>query len=324
MCMAKSDCMLAIVWLLKSRGRITAKELADILEISVRSVYRYIDSLCASGVPIDAESGHEGGYSLPPSYVDVPLFFTTEEKTALAHSALFAKKGGYPFTTALTAALRKIEYYSTQDQLTELSMHLSGLHVVSTADHSSYKRILGNLEQAIADGQTVIITYCKPKEYTHVARNIDPYSLIHWRDRWYVIAYYHLRNEIRTFRVDRISDYKQTSITFTRPEWFSANEFFAAHQMTTTTGTSKLKRVLLTGHLDAIDDLSKHWFMGQRSVSQLSYQALYLIEEEAMVSYVPHILLSFGKSIRIVEPESLKLRMTNLALELSEYYQHIH
>jgi predicted DNA-binding transcriptional regulator YafY len=321
--MAKSDCMLAIVWLLKSRGRMTANELADILEISVRSVYRYVDSLCASGVPVEAESGHEGGYSLPSQYEGVPLFFTTEEKTALKHSTFFAQKAGYPLTNALTSALRKIEYYSTQEQLDELSVRLTGLHIVSNEDHSVYKRTLLDLEQAIAYGQTVIITYYKPKEDTGVVREIDPYSLIHWRGRWYVVAYCHLRQEIRTFRVDRIAEYKQTSITFTRPEGFSASEFFASHQMTTTTVQSKLIQVLLRGHSDAIEDLSKHWFMGPRSVSQLSHQALYLIEEEAIVSYVPHILLSYGRSIRIVEPESLKQRMIQLALELANYYQHV-
>lgn len=46
--MAKSDSMLAIVWVFRSRGRMTAKEIAETLEISVRSVYRYVDALCAS------------------------------------------------------------------------------------------------------------------------------------------------------------------------------------------------------------------------------------------------------------------------------------
>lgn len=322
--MAKSDCMLAIVWLLKSRGRMTAKDLAEILEISVRSVYRYVDSLCASGVPVEAESGHEGGYTLPLTYDDVPLFFTTEEKTALAHSALFAQKAGYPFTAALTSALRKIEYYSTPDQSEEISMRSNGLHVVTHADHSAYKSALIDLERAITHGHSVIITYRKPKEDTEVVREIDPYGLIHWRDRWYVVAHCHLRQDTRTFRVDRIAEYKQTSATFTRPEGFSASDFFVTHQMATTASTDKLMQVLLTGDQDSIDDLSKHWFMGPRLVTKSPHQALYLIEEETTASYVPHILLPFGRSLRIVEPDSLKQRLVGLALELANYYDHVH
>lgn len=322
--MAKSDCMLAIVWLLRSRGRMTAKELAETLEISVRSVYRYVDSLCASGVPIEAESGHEGGYRLPLSYESVPLFFTTEERTALAHSALFAQKAGYPFTTALTSALRKIEYYSTEEQLEDVSLHLNGLHVVATADHSAYRSALVDLERAIASGQTARIAYRKAKGETDVIRVIDPYGLIHWRDRWYVVAHCHLRQDIRTFRVDRISEYVQTAANFMRPEGFSVSDFFSAHQMTTTTSTDKLKRVLLVGDNDAIDDLAKHWFTGPRLVTQSSNEALFLIEEETLGSYIPHILLPFGRSVCIVEPDSLRQRMVELVLELATYYQDVH
>lgn len=63
----KADNMLSILWLLRTRGRVTAKQLAESLEIHVRSVYRYIDALCASGVPIVAEAGPNGGYSLLPT-----------------------------------------------------------------------------------------------------------------------------------------------------------------------------------------------------------------------------------------------------------------
>ncbi|WAH36259.1 helix-turn-helix transcriptional regulator [Alicyclobacillus dauci] len=242
--MAKSDCMLAIVWLLRSRGRMTAKELAETLESSVRSVYRYVDSLCASGVPIEAESGREGGYRLPISYESAPLFFTAEERTALAHSAVFAQKAGYPFTAELTGALRKIEYYSTPAQLEDVALHSNGLHVMATVDHSTYKNTLADLERAIANGITVQITYRKAKGQTHVVREVDPYGLVHWRDRWYVVGYCHLRVEVRNFRVDRISEYFETSFNFTRPEGFSASDFFAAKQINATTTADKLDRVL--------------------------------------------------------------------------------
>lgn len=322
--MAKSDCMLAIVWLLKSRGRMTAKELADTLEISVRSVYRYVDSLCASGVPIQAESGHEGGYQLAKAYQSVPLFFTSEERTALAHSALFAQQAGYPFTTALTSALQKIEYYSTADQNKDVILHAHGVNVVASADHSAYRSILADLEQASAYRQTVTISYKKAKGEHDVVRQIDPYGLINWRDRWYVVAYCHLRQEIRIFRIDRISQHTPTSANFLRPDGFSAGDFFSAHQIRTTLETDKLRRVLLSGDSDAIDELTKHWFLGPRLVTKSNNEALFLIEENGVTSYVAHLLLPYGRSVKISEPTSLKEHMVELLSKLVTHYQDLH
>ena len=62
--MSKNDNMLAILWMLSSDKKITAKQIAEKLELNIRTVYRYIDSLSVSGVPIISDSGHNGGYSL--------------------------------------------------------------------------------------------------------------------------------------------------------------------------------------------------------------------------------------------------------------------
>lgn len=78
--MSKADHMLSIIWLLKTRNKMTAKQLAEALEINIRSVYRYIDSLCSSGVPIVAESGHNGGYSILKQFKESPLIFHLESK----------------------------------------------------------------------------------------------------------------------------------------------------------------------------------------------------------------------------------------------------
>jgi predicted DNA-binding transcriptional regulator YafY len=111
--MSKADNMLAILWLLNTRRRMTAREIADTLEIHIRTVYRYIDGLCASGVPIEAEAGHDGGYRLPVHFRDIPLFFDMEEQKALVHAAVFARQAGYPFGEALDRAITKIERYAS-------------------------------------------------------------------------------------------------------------------------------------------------------------------------------------------------------------------
>lgn len=72
--------MLAILWMLNSGVKMTAKQISEKLEINIRTVYRYIDALSASGVPIISDTGHNGGYSLLNNFIRAPLLFDIEEK----------------------------------------------------------------------------------------------------------------------------------------------------------------------------------------------------------------------------------------------------
>lgn len=105
--MPKNDHMLSILWMLNSGEKLTAKQIAEKLEIHIRTVYRYIDALCASGVPIISDAGHNGGYSLLHNFIKSPLLFSMEEKKALLHAAQFAQEAGYPLSEALEQATSK-------------------------------------------------------------------------------------------------------------------------------------------------------------------------------------------------------------------------
>ncbi|GBK60399.1 hypothetical protein PbDSM24746_04030 [Paenibacillus macerans] len=83
----------------------TARQLADELEIHIRTVYRCIDSLCASGVPITADSGPNGGYRILGDFMESPLLFDADEQKALVHASIFAREAGYPFSAALERAV---------------------------------------------------------------------------------------------------------------------------------------------------------------------------------------------------------------------------
>jgi len=129
--MPKNDNMLAILWLLNSGVKITAKQISENLEINIRTVYRYIDALCVSGVPIIADTGHNGGYCLLNNFIRAPLLFDIEEQKALLHAAVFAKEAGYPFGEALNNATEKLKMYSSQEQKSVLNRHLAGFEVIS-------------------------------------------------------------------------------------------------------------------------------------------------------------------------------------------------
>lgn len=89
------DNILRILWMLSSDKRVTTNQISDKLEMDIRIVYRYMDTLSKSGVPIISDTGQNGGYTLLNDFYEAPLFFDFEEKKSLIHTADFAEEAGY-------------------------------------------------------------------------------------------------------------------------------------------------------------------------------------------------------------------------------------
>ncbi|MGD8191859.1 helix-turn-helix transcriptional regulator [Brevibacillus ginsengisoli] len=319
--MSKNDNMLAILWMLNSGAKITAKQIAEKLEINVRTVYRYMDSLCASGVPIVSDAGQNGGYSLLNNFINAPLIFDVEEQKALIHAAVFAKEAGYPFSETLSKATEKLKMYSNQEQESILKRHLTGFEVISRNIDPSVKPTLVELERAVANEYSVEIEYRTTHEEQPRQRVIDPYGVIYWNNKWYTIGFCHLRCEIRSFRAERILQIKQTQMVFKRPESFSAKEFFLQNLLPDLTDKDGLISLIIRGRAEALDDLCIHWFLGHHLKERTTNQAVFLLDERAIHAYVPNFLLSYGKAIQVIEPQSLKMKLVAVASELMEYYQ---
>lgn len=319
--MAKNDNMLAILWMLNSGSKITAKQIAEKLEINIRTVYRYIDSLCASGVPIVSDAGQNGGYSLLSNFIHAPLFFNIEEQKALLHAAVFANEAGYPFSESLNNATQKLKMYSNREQESILNRHLAGFEVLSRDIAPSVKLALEEMERAVANEYSVEIEYRTSHDEQPRPRVVDPYGMLYWNNKWYTVGFCHLRNEIRSFRAERISRIHRTQMMFKRPEAFSARKFFIQNLLPDSESKDGLASVIICGRSEALDDLCIHWFLGHHLKERTSNQAVFLLDERALHAYVPHFLLSYGKAIQVVEPQSLKKKLVSIASELMEYFQ---
>ncbi len=319
--MAKNDSMLAILWMLNSGTKITAKQMAEKLEINIRTVYRYIDSLCASGVPIISNSGQNGGYSLLDNFIQAPLYFDMEEQKALLHAAVFAKEAGYPFGEDLSRATEKLKLYSNQEQENTLNRHLVGFEVINRDIAPAVKGVLEELEQSVANEYSVEIEYRSKNEEQYRSRVIDPYGIIYWNNKWYTIGLCHLRDEIRSFRVERIIQIKQTQMVFKRPELFSAKKHFLQTLLPDLDSKNGMIPLIIKGRAEALDDLCIHWFLGHYLKERTSNQAVFLVDQKVIHAYVPYFLLSYGKAIQVIEPGSVKQKLVSIASELMEYYQ---
>jgi predicted DNA-binding transcriptional regulator YafY len=319
--MSKADNMLSILWLLKSGKRMTAQQLAEALEIHIRTVYRCIDSLCASGVPIVGDSGHYGGYSILEHFSEAPLLFDMDEQKALIHASIFAKEAGYPFPEALRRAIDKLKLFTNEEQLEHIERHSEGLAVIHPPANANEQSALQELEVAAADGRTLEMHYDKGYGTTPQVRSIDPYGIVYWKGKWYVVGYCHLRQELRSFRVDRIQSLIRSERYFERVAGFSARDFLMRKLLPNALDAESLIDVRIRGKEQALNDLCQHWLFGHALLGRLPEQAEFRLGVESLLTYVPYYLLPYGKSITIIEPDVLIEKMASVTSGLAVYYQ---
>lgn len=316
---AKADNMLAVLWLLRSRRRMTASQLAEALECSVRTVYRYIDALCASGVPVMADAGPDGGYSLPDNFRGAPLFFEETELVALFHAAQFAATAGYPHSNALETALVKVRQNLAPDQAAGLERRLSGFVVRQVPRGGTVEPWLGALEQAVADGATVELTYRKVEADEPERRVVDPYGLQFEYGLWYLQAFCHLRQALRSFRVDRVEGLVRTGATFERPADFHLVPQFDDRWIAERVAAGPQTPVRLAGEPAAIAALWDHWYLRHCRVEKWAREALFRLDPRGL-DQLPGYLLTFGLNITVVEPEDLRRTLADLAGELAGHH----
>ncbi len=136
-----------------------------------------------------------------------------------------------------------------------------------------------------------------------------------------MIGFCHLRNEIRSFRVDRIESLISTENKFKQPENFSASDFFMKNLLPTIEDNEGMTPLIINGDHRALEDICQHWFLGHYLQERRSDQVVFLLEKEILHTYIPYLLLPYGKSIQVIEPISLKKRFIEVLSELIKFHQ---
>lgn len=219
--------VLTVLELLQSQGRVSGPELAERLEVNVRTARRYVTMLQDLGIPVEAERGRHGGYRLRPGFKLPPLMFTDEEALAVTLGLLLARRMGMTATApASEGALAKIERVlpaALREQVQALQTVLA--MAVSPSDTASTE-LLATLSLAAHRGKPVRLRYsARQSEVTE--RVIDPYGVAFYAPRWYVAGWCHLRTDLRLFRLDRIQEIAPADGAFKPPRNFDSLAFIA-------------------------------------------------------------------------------------------------
>lgn len=218
--------VLTVLELLQSHRAITGTEIARRLEIDVRTARRYIVMLGELGIPVVAERGRYGGYRLMPGFKLPPLMLTEDEALALTLGLLAARHLGLAtHAPAVEGALAKIERVLPE----RVRNRVRGLEETVVWDlgertqNAPDNAIVLTLSAAAREQQRMSLCY-RSKEGAETKRDFDPYGLACQRGQWYATGHCHLRNGLRLFRLDRITEVTTTTEQFQRPEGFNVLE----------------------------------------------------------------------------------------------------
>ncbi|WEX76596.1 YafY family transcriptional regulator [Sinorhizobium numidicum] len=204
--MRPADRLFRIIQLMRATGRaMTAREIADRMEVAPRTIYRDMEHLMASGAPIDGERGV--GYLLREAFDAPPLTFTFEQLEALAFGVRAVQMlGDRRLAQAAREAMEKIEYGLPADHAKKLKG--APLRAFRSALQPDPPALLGDIRQAIAEERKLRITYESLAEQTS-ERTIWPLGLSVFGHYWLLTAWCELRQDFRDFRVDRIISLKK-------------------------------------------------------------------------------------------------------------------
>lgn len=302
----------AIIKLLEARTRgLTVAELADRLDAKVRTVYRDMRALESAGFPLYTESGDRGDRwkLMHGSKSHVPLPLTMTELMALHMSRDILKVfEGTLFQESIESLFEKVSVTlppAACHYLDTISGRL-GVGHGAKKDFSAFKDIIAQLSEATAGHTRVEITYKALSTGKETTRVVDPYQVWAMNGAFYLIGLCRLRDEIRTFAMDRITKLTVLNESFAMPEDFSLDEYL------------KSAFRVMTGEPETV----RVWF--RQSAAQVVKERIWhptqeiregedgslVVTLEVPINYeIVSWILGFGSAAEVLGPAALKERI---------------
>ncbi len=317
--------LVSILLLLQTRGRMTAQELADTLEVSVRTIYRDAEALNAAGVPVYGDAGPACGYQLLAGYRTRLTGLTAAEAEALVLAGVPQAAGELGLGTVLAAAQLKLQA-ALPAGLRERSARIAERFLLdapgwySDGDASPF---LAAVAGAVWNQRPIQIRYHRWVAPAEVTRVVEPYGIVLKGGKWYLVG--RSSGQLRTYRVSQIAALETLPDTFDRPAEFDLAGYWSA-QVTdfrarlyqgeatirlSAAGRDRLREVLSGPVADAVTTTAG-------AADQAGWVTAVIPVES--VEHAHGELLRLGAEVEVLAPAELRQRLEATAAGLAALY----
>lgn len=316
--MNRIDRLHAILTHLQSKRRVTAQEIADRFNISLRTVYRDVKALDESGVPVIGEAG--SGYSIMEGYRLPPVMFSQEEANALLLGGKLAEKlTDGSIRKHFEAALFKIKSVlrsTDKDNLDNLNNHIEVLRFRGSTDEMADSH-LAALQRAIAEKRAIFIHYHSGGKEELSERVIEPIGLWYYSSYWHLIGWCRLRQGYRDFRVSRIQRLQLKDENFNGAAHPTLHSYI--ENMKKERGELNEVIVIMQNEYTKYIRESRYYygFVRDEATSDNCTRMYFMTGH---MDYFARWLLTFTNAVKVESPQSLKESMAVFSKELHQHY----
>jgi predicted DNA-binding transcriptional regulator YafY len=307
--------VLAVLELLQSQGLVSGSELARRIEVDARTLRRYISALEEMGIPITTEQGRHGGYRLVPGYKLPPMMFNEEEAQALSLGLIAARGLGLadaaPAIESVQAKLDRV--LPSAPKKTIAALRESVALQTGTARTNADARLLRVLSESAQMRRTAGLRY-RSADGTLTTRDFDVYGNVFRSGRWYVVGRCHLRQGLRTLRLDRVAHAEVGEKPFVRPDGFDPMEYLSRALASVPRGVAT-ELFLYTELEDA-----KRWLFNGLGVPEAAEGGVLLKGYCDELDWYARELMRLPFRFEVRAPAELRSTLARLSRELAERF----
>ena len=308
----KVDRLVSIIMILLDKKRIGAQELADMFEVSPRTIYRDIDAINMAGIPVRGASGVGGGFEIMQEYKVDKKVFSTADLSALLMG--LTSLSNMIRGEELVHALAKVKSFIPADRAKDIELKVNQICIDLSpwTGNSSIQPYFEMIKEALQENRLLTFEYIA-HHGNKGARTVEPYQLVLKNSHWYLQGYCHKRNDYRLFRLSRMSNLQMQEETFTARDYQKPILDFAEFLETMQT---KIKIRIHKSIMDRVLDYCNYedFFTDDDEYYLVNFP---FIENE----YHYDILLSFGNKCECLEPAHIRAEMRRRIHDIATIYE---